>query len=444
MTRRNAHLGYRSLAPAALLILAACGGAPAKPADGAATAAATPAATDTTATAAPAPATPGSGTPGLPEAAALAAREVTTGLSKQTIATPDNLFSGEIEAAAKPEIKKDGEVFLVKISIGTRSPIECDLIPGAVDTAGILSRRMAEAAKTVSVTSAKPTDVATAGNAGVLFAEAAYDVVKAAPAAGEKSDPKAASAPLLKGLVKFAARSGENGSVVCQHNELGYRATFKKIALQVAAAVRAPKVAPAYVQVDMIKMNGAPVGFAELAVTDEKAGTRMLDTRVAMLLPATAKLSGIDEITKIRVDKAGTTLGGAYVKMMDGAQTSDVTLNRVKANEYSVKGKTSAGPVSGTFTAPRELTVEFSRAKAVQKFLAGKEQELKFAEYNLEADAKGAVEVVYAKRGDAVVLTQKKETSTVSFDAAGVEKTMDVKMEAGNFSSERIHTAGTP
>src|SRR5262245_45074849 len=106
----------------------------------AATACAGPQATRSGATPTTAPSgtsSPGGATPKPAEGAEgpfreLLAREA-AGLARRPLAFPDGRATGEIEVAAEPALKREGEAWLISAPIGSAIPVSCILYDKPID-----------------------------------------------------------------------------------------------------------------------------------------------------------------------------------------------------------------------------------------------------------------------------------------------------------------------
>ncbi|MBS2014278.1 MAG: hypothetical protein JST00_15435 [Deltaproteobacteria bacterium] len=423
---------------ASLVALVACGGGEARKPAAAATTATGPA----SATASAAPAAP---TAAGPEPVNLdfdtASKREVAALPRKRVAA--GAFSAEIEAAAEPKVFFQDNLTHLTIPFGSRTPMQCVILEAPKDAAALMARMRADLATKVELTSFAVADVFVVGEHAVLTAHATY--LAATPAG------KAA------GQLKVAYHNDALAPALCTHDEVGYGASFARIAKGLFETARlrdrrlGDKIA-SYWEVHALKVDGKPLGYHEHRRIDD-ASTKLTTTTdvTATLLPRSpSNPLPRDRVTVHTVDSSGVVLELVEASFADGETDLNVTLKRVAAGSYAYRGEQRGKPLGGTFATVDKagLTSDIGLAARIKnELLTGKASSFvaeeydplvnptapRTATYTLESLAERRIGI--AKGGTRAVATA---------DASGRIAGVTVSDRGATFTVERVAAGGRP
>jgi hypothetical protein len=420
----------RKLAWGSLLVLvvAGCGGRPAKwgRAKGGADAKAQPA---------PAPKL---------DANALMEREVPGQYPTHDLNLLGGTFTGPLQATAPPVVQSGQTSEGVKVDtltfrIGSTSPMVC-YVRGTRDPASLVDAKIDEIKKAMAKNNVQGhlqnPDVAVEieGSHPVLY----LDV------------PVVIGAQQRPGLIKLAFSPRDGGSVLCMHDELGYRKTFRRIAggLVANATVTGDYPQPVYTEIGVAKIEGKTAGYTESYEYVQDGQVKTLDV-LALVRGDKGASHVVDRVERTTANAKGELLS---LQRASGGFRDTVTaldLKRGKAgNDYVYEGTVQKTKVKGSFTAPRPLESRAMLAARMLQVASGKLKELKYLGYDERQRLEGPIEIVVT-REDPKTLTMKSDTGDVwqtSIDALGLaERTMFPRDKNGErLIIERAYSQGQP
>jgi hypothetical protein len=273
---------------------------------------------------------------GAPDFDALGAREA-SGLAEHRVAGPNKSFTATVRAAAPPKVSVDGKVAIVEIPIGTGEPIRCQVINEALDAGGTVGGILANAAKKIQIAKVAPWAIEAVKEVPTTFVHALYIM----------QSPKGKAA----GELKLAVHAPAEHPIICVHDEFGYEKTFLEGAKAFCDSIEYPDkvVAPSYAEVQVARINGAPVGFSKTTISVEGAKRRYTDT-TTMLLPAhPSELQAEDNYSVEVVDQDLRLDTGVWVTASGGHVDLNVQLKRAKAGSYHYVGEVQGKKIEGDF-----------------------------------------------------------------------------------------------
>ncbi|MFE8603846.1 hypothetical protein [Archangium violaceum] len=402
---------------------------------------ATPASSSKTDAPAPAEAAPSSSEPvpaaGKIDLKALSARELAP-LPKQKVSAPDGSFTGEVEAAGAPTLQPGEALFVLSVPLGTGSPLTCFVYSGPVDAGGSIYRLVEMAGQRTELTRVRTTDIRLIGESPAVYAEAEYLV----------NVPRGKAA----GLAKMMVYPHDRLPLVCTHDELGYSESFKRVTSGLAASLQSPGEtlpAPRYFELNVIRVQGHPVGFEKRVMRDAAGGGRLTEVESSLFFPRSLKeLSVQDTVSSELSDKDGRLVARDYARASNGALDIQMALKQVQGREYHYEGTHLGKALNGDFTAPADLATEPGTARLVrERLLPGKDPELTLHYYMPSANPVAPTQQVLRKgtagsRELTVEMGPLKATLTV--DAQGMTEKLMTPMGGTELVQERVQARGMP
>lgn len=329
--------------------LLACAGCATLGAPAGSTASSTGARTSSTAEARPSPAG-GTAAQGLRDrstgaAAELFAREA-TGLSPHRVSIPA-MFDVEVPLSAPAELTRDGDVHRVSLAFGSESPATCVVRPDRVDLASSVRGMIVEAADRVELQAVRVHASEVAGATPIMGATAFYlDISGPSPAPG---------------AIKVRAATNHSGSILCWHDEVGFEETLAGVSRALAQgldglAAEARRAEVESVDVAIVKLDGASIGYSEEITRRSSRGERVSQEVSSMLVAKSpTDLIARDSYEVVRADEDGRVLVHNHADADNGALSVNLTLVHKGGRTYGYSGLFRSREVAGHFDAKEEL-----------------------------------------------------------------------------------------
>jgi hypothetical protein len=254
-------------------------------------------------------------------------------------------FEGKVAAEVQMAPRRDGETWVFGLGIGSDAPIECYVHGSDLDLASSLvafSQSTFEAISEhfgkVELTRIEGVDAGALAGGPFLAVDWLYRVGDGAQA--------------RVGQVKHLAVSKHGRTLYCQHNELGYEATFRRVVEGLARSL-AYKKAPAkpyYEEISVFSVHDLRVGVQHVALARDEEGDTRIDLRTYTLVPveeATFQASDSYDVEFVRKD--GTLINQAHIESVNGELATHLKLDPTE----------EGWKVSGTFqTKPLEAQLD--------------------------------------------------------------------------------------
>jgi hypothetical protein len=348
-------------------------------------------------------------------------------------------LSGEVESVSPPAAEQDDNSTRLTLPLGTGTAMQCFVYPKAMDPgAQLLS--IVKAISKVDVRSVRPTDVVVVGEHAAIFAEVQYLAKTAGgTAAGE---------------VKLMAYAHPITPMLCLHDEVGYNAAFKRIAVGLAATLKLEGHdvrIPEFVDIAVEQINGHPVGFARSSVVTGDDGNKVYIETSSSLVPRSAQDLMVEDETRMEtLDKHGNLAKVVYAKSEGGEVSEDLTLSHVSGNEYRYEGTHLGKKASGTLKTkgPKGLRTDIDVRHAEGKLVApdAKGGDMKIEEYHPDLDAGAPVEVLYhplSKKDRTLTMTLGTAQVTITLDANGLSQKGEMPVGGATVTMERVFVRGS-
>jgi hypothetical protein len=386
--------------------------------------------------ASPAPASPAASA--SQDVAALFAREAPTPLAKASVVSTNGKTKGSIEAAAPPAVKAGEGVDIIDVPIGTTQPIQCVLHQQRLDGAALLFRVWKNLQPRFDVRPIRAIDVEVAGETPVLFSDLGLLT--------KDAGPKNAA------HLKLAVAVHPRHTLMCQHDEPGYSATFRRIVTGFVASLTTSEGADLrtdarFAEIQIVRIGDLRVGYSEHLLRNRKGGGSIVVSYTSLVVPRGTDLLAHDVVRMTAAGEDGKVLSQSSAKLENGEMTSDIQLTRDDgAGAYRYEGTVSGKPLSGTFPRGAGLASDVLQASLIQtKLLGGGVAQVEVDEYMAEANPTAPVHTVYRKQGDATVAAQ---TGPVTYtfvpDEHGWVRRAEIPMGPVSMVYERAWMHGSP
>lgn len=283
------------------------------------------------------------------------------------IAAPDSAFVAGVEAQGTPVVRQpqgDHSTYLIGVPIGTQSDILCFVAPNAMPLTNVMGAVLRELGtkEDVKVRGIGSTD------AGALFDQPffAADVVLVADAEVP---------PRLFQVKMMAVGLRGNGSMVCVHDEVGYRQTFRRVVTGLANTIQTASGerfgVPQYKEVFVARVDGIAIGVGESSYYEGRDKHLLMTSRMSMFVPRSPEeVLARDEVNETISDAGGNVLKETYVDLEGGELASNLLLERRSSRTYHVLGTHEGVPVDGELTTKEALPDDRAMARRLSETIA--------------------------------------------------------------------------
>ncbi|HXU83203.1 MAG TPA: hypothetical protein VN914_17535 [Polyangia bacterium] len=381
---------------------------------------------------------PGEGSKEGIDLKALVGRELPAPLPKTRVSLFKGQMTGEIEAAGAiktddGKLGDDGEAAEVKVPLGTGGEMSCLVYPEAIPSAATIAKILGEVSKEVHFERVRLVDVKVVEASPAVYLEAEYS-------ANDGQGGK------VFGQFKMMLHAAADNPVLCMHDEVGYRASFRRIAEGLFQSLRlaGADAGPRYTDIQVVRVGQVPIGYEITSLLDGKEDKQIVSNDAALFAPrAPDQLAYADTSSTEVADGKGDLVLAVYSKMEEGKPASSVRIDRTAAGQYTFKGEQGGKSINGSFKSrgKRLLSSSAVTEELRRSLLSGKSQELTVEEYHPHGDPTKTIDVVYRRKEGRTVAFQVggSEVSTVRDERGWVEKA-----SGAGISMERIFVKGTP
>lgn len=285
-------------------------------------------------------------------------------LPSHFVRAPDGSWTASIPGLAPPAVAtvKERSLVFVDSAIGSSQPVACQVYDGELEIAGTIQQVLGMAPQHIQVDSIVPWSVTIDNGHPAAWIEAFYLVDRAQGRAG--------------GHLKLAISARDDHPLLCFHDEVGYRKTFRHIAQGFFQSFEPSQKSaePHYLEVAIRYADEVPIGFKKSVLTEEEEieGYQRWTTKAMLMLPVgEAKLLLKEEYEVLILDTTKHVAFGRWMNILGGDLTLDLELARVEGNLYQYNGQFQGAPVRGEFrtVAPRGLSSALSTAGILAKHL---------------------------------------------------------------------------
>lgn len=366
---------------------------------------------------------------------AMLARELAE-LPRHDVTVPSPAFTASVEGSAAPTYTPGENAGSLAIALGTQSPINCSVQPDRIDTASTLGRMVGLVAGNpkLKLREVRTVDFAVAREAPLFFAEMTYT-----------ADTPGGQAV---GMLKVGIFAHPQLSMVCTHDEVGYRESFRRIVKGLATSVELsePAADTRFAEIQVLRLNEQPVGFMLRSIEDGDDGATVFSSVTSTVLMRTpteplASDSYVNEVT----DQSGHVTKAVHVEVSSGEIETQLALER-DGKSYRYSGKWQGKSLEGHFESDA-LPGELVHAKLLREHLAKKAKAvLTLPTYSASTDPTQPTPISYrpmdAERAVEVELGGMKMGAKV--DEHGLVQDLRVPIGKLTLVQTRVYSRGRP
>jgi hypothetical protein len=279
----------------------------------------------------------------------------------------DGALTGRVPAKLRNRVVLEDGAYYLELDVGAETPVSCEVLLEGFDlarmlrsTSGLTFDRLAEAQGKIDLKAIERTDAGAFGANPYIAVDWAYRT-------------QTAGGPMLGGLKQVVVDMHTYG-VYCSHVELGYAKTFAEIVRTLAGSLQlegAP-AAPAYVEVQTLKLGEQPVGVATWTLEADAEGDLRSLLSNSMIVPAGDGAVTAQDSAHLQ----WMTPEGALLNAMHVMSSNDETPTKLELRPAEGSG---VWHVSGTFmgkTLAQDVGKEppvsvLTQARARRDLLAG-------------------------------------------------------------------------
>jgi len=275
------------------------------------------------------------------------------------ITSPGGVLTGRMPGKIATKPQKSDESWYFSSDIGTDSPFECAFFEELLDVAHVTSlisdNIVAAMVENIGPLQAKSLSAVSASHikgSPVFSLEWIYTV-------GEQGSAQV-------GLAKVRSTTIGETTLVCFHNELGYRSTFERAFETVVSSVKGVDQEPAYYEALYIQsVNDQPVGFMRMNFTEDADGdTRSVVVDGALIAIDNQTLSTSDSSSVGYSTADGFLINALASSAENGELVMDLQLNPLEGGGWQVSGEFQGKPLEVAIDGSAELHSDLGQVLA--------------------------------------------------------------------------------
>ncbi|MFL5318907.1 MAG: hypothetical protein ACJ790_04565, partial [Myxococcaceae bacterium] len=252
------------------------------------------------------------------------------------------------------------------------------------------------------------------------------------------------------GQLKVMSFASDEVPLLCTLDEPGYVKTFERVASGLASSMQkaSAAAAPAYREIQIIKLGEQPLGFQrdEYAKTKD-GGMAQASSSTMFLTIGKTTIRSLDTGGAIVLDKAGRISERRYVRVENGEIALQVILKRENGNDYTVQGKQKGAPLSAKFSTKDKagLPGDPLIAQLTKAYLKGKAKELKVEQFSPSESLTAVTEATLRRdssRTNGVEITIGQLTVHGTVDEAGATDEVNAQLGENQITQKRIFKEG--
>jgi hypothetical protein len=287
-------------------------------------------------------------------------------LPGQLVRAPDGRWTVSIPGIAPPEITidEDERVVFVDSVIGSRTPVYCQVYDGELEIAGTLHRMLGLVPQGTPVDRIVPWAVTIDDDHPAAWLEVFYRADRAQMGAAG-------------GHLKMAISARADHPLLCFHDEIGYRESFRRVAQSFFESFEPAQRAaePKYIDVMIRYAEDVPIGFKKSVLTEAegRAGYERWTTTATLMRPVEQDELHLKEDREVYIlDATRHVEFGRFTTVADGELVLDLALRRVEGNLYRYAGEIYGVHERGEFRTvdPRGLASAPLIATTLDRLLA--------------------------------------------------------------------------
>jgi hypothetical protein len=277
-------------------------------------------------------------------------------------------FRARVAAEVQVAPVRDEETWVFALGIGSEAPIECwahdsdlDLASSLVAFSDSTFEAISQHFGEVSARRIEGVDAGALAGGPFLAVDWLYRI-------GDGGDARI-------GQIKHLAVSRQGRTLYCQHNELGYEATFRRVVEGLVRTLAYEKKATPktyYEEVSVFSVHEMRVGVQHVTLALDEEGDTRIDLRASTLVPADAEsFQASDSYGVEFARRDGTLINQAHVESVNGELSTNLKLDPTEGG-WKVHGTFQTKPIEVQLDAAQPLRSWLGEVLSVRREIAKK------------------------------------------------------------------------
>jgi hypothetical protein len=264
-------------------------------------------------------------------------------LPEQQIRSEDQFFRADVPARLTAPIDRQEDAYHARLDFGTEAAADCWVYREGLDTATALAAFSDATFEAISQTLGEVdykriegVDAGAIGGSPFLSVDWLYRI-------GDGDSVQV-------GAVKHIAAQKGGQTVYCQHNELGYAETFRRLVRALVESLETAGSAapePYFTQISTLTIRDMRIGVEHASLTRDGAGDTRVDVRTSLLIPVNGDtLRTTDTFALEFAEPNGDLINQVHVETSDGELVSHLKLDPGIEGLWHVQGTFQTKPIS--------------------------------------------------------------------------------------------------
>jgi hypothetical protein len=278
-------------------------------------------------------------------------------------------FRARVAAELLAAPRRDGETYLFSLGIGSEAPIDCwvhdeeldlasSLVAFSNSTFGAISEQFGE----VELRRIEGVDAGALAGGAFLSVDWLYRI-------GGDGEARV-------GQIKHLAVTKNGHTLYCQHNELGYEQTFRRIVEGLVRSIAYAKGLarkPYYEEISVLAVRDMRVGVQHVSLARDEEGDTRIDLRSYTLFPVDAETFQTSDTFGVEfVRRDGTLINQGHVESVNGELATQLRLDPEAKGLWKVHGTFQQKPIEARIDASQPLGSWLGEVLAVRREIARK------------------------------------------------------------------------
>jgi hypothetical protein len=308
-------------------------------------------------------------TPGEPAWLTEARAREAAPLAAAPLQSKDRFFRARVPAKLAAPIVLEDDAYRVSFDVGASAPIDCWVYRDGIDMAASLVglsnssfAAISESLGEVQQRQIERVDAGAIGESPFLAVDWFYRI-------------QSSEGPQV-GLIKHLAGNKRGRGVYCQHNEIGYTQTFRRVVDALLKSLEYQKALgpkPYFSQVSTLAVRGMRVGVEHTTLTRDADGDTRVDTGTSLLMPVTGDTLQANDSFGIEFARPnGSLINQVHVESDNGQVVTHLELAPQGKGAWSVQGKFQTKEFAAQIEPTSQPASWLGETLAVRKALATK------------------------------------------------------------------------
>ena len=300
---------------------------------------------------------------------ALLAREAAP-MAPAPVASADAFLRARPPAALVGAVISEDEAYRLGLDVGSEASVDCWVYRNELDLASALAElsrvtfeSIGEQLGPVEAKRVGRVDTGAFGESPYLAVDWLYRV----------SQPDGARA----GQVKHLVASKDGRSVYCQHNEVGYAQTFRRVVEGLVRTLEFDELdapVPYYAEIATLSIRGMRIGVQQMTLTRDEDGDTRISQSTSMLLPVDDQTLSASDSFDVQFSRSdGALINQVHVEAENGSLVTRLHLDPMADGHWNVNGTFREKPLDAKIRADAELPSALGEALALRRQLGAQE-----------------------------------------------------------------------